>query len=90
MAKYGYEAIDRVRVGEANRLKHERPARRVIKGARRLRWRNAENPRRAEDRVRLREALAANRKLATVYALRDDLKVLWDHRHVGYAWRFSR
>lgn len=90
MAKYGYEAIDRVRVGEANRLKHERPARRVIKGARRLRWRNAENPRQEEDRVRLRELLAANRELATIYVLKDDLKALWDHRHVGYAWRFWR
>lgn len=88
VAKYGHEVIDRVRVDEANRLKHDRPARRVIKGSRWLLLRNAENLRREEDRVRLQELLAANRKLATVYVLKDDLKALWDYRHVGYAWRF--
>ena len=33
------------------------------------------------DRVRLREHLAANRRLATVYMLKDDLKSLWDYRY---------
>lgn len=31
VAKYGREVIDRVRVDEANRLRHDRPARKVIK-----------------------------------------------------------
>ena len=31
-----------------------------------------------KDRVRLRELLAANRRLATVYMLKDDLKSLWN------------
>ncbi len=88
VAKYGREVIDRVRVDEANRLKADKPARRVIKGARWLLLRNRENLRQEEDRVRLQELLAANRKLATVYVLKDDLKELWDYRHVGYAWRF--
>jgi transposase len=88
VAKYGHEVIDRVRVDEANRLRQDKPARKVIKGARWLLLRNAENLRREEDRVRLQELLAANRKLATVYVLKDDLKALWDYRHVGYAWRF--
>ncbi len=35
VAKYGREVIDRVRVDEANRLKHKRPLRRVVK---RSRW----------------------------------------------------
>jgi transposase len=88
VAKYGHDVIDRVRVDEANRLRDDRRARKVIKGSRWLLLRNAENLRRAEDRVRLQELLAANRKLATVYVLKDDLKTLWDYRHVGYAWRF--
>jgi len=36
LAKYGREVIDRVRVDEANRLRHDKPARRVIKGDRAL------------------------------------------------------
>lgn len=31
MAKYGQEVLDRVRVDEANRLRHDKPARKVIK-----------------------------------------------------------
>lgn len=34
MAKYGREVIDRVRVDVANRLRHDKPARKVIKQAR--------------------------------------------------------
>lgn len=86
--KYGREVIDRVRVDEANRLRDDQPARKVIKGARWLLLRNAENLPSEADRVRLRELLAANRKLATVYVLKDDLKELWNYRHEGYAWRF--
>jgi transposase len=39
------------------------------------------------DRVRVDEA---NRKLMTVYVLKDDLKELWAYRHTGYAARFWR
>jgi hypothetical protein len=46
-----------------------------------------ENLRREADRVRPQELLAANGKPATVYMLKDDLKALWDYRHVGHAWR---
>lgn len=88
VAKYGREVVDRVRVDEANRLRHDKSARKVIKGSRWLLLRNAENIKSERDRVRLRELLAANRKLATVYVLKDDLKALWAYRHEGYAWRF--
>lgn len=88
VAKYGREVIDRVRVDEANRLKHDQAARKVVKGSRWLLLRNPENIKRDEDRVRLDELLAANRKLARVYILKEDLKTLWDYRHAGYAWRF--
>lgn len=90
VAKYGREVIDRVRVDEANRWRDHKPARKIIKGARWLLLRNAENIDREEDRIRLRELLAANRKLATVYVLKDDLKSLWDYEHPGYARRFWR
>jgi transposase len=90
VAKYGREVIDRVRVDEANRLRQDRPARRLVKGARWLLLRNRDNVTRAEDQVRLRELLAANRALLTVYLLRDDLKALWEYRHPGYAERFWR
>jgi transposase len=88
VAKYGREVIDRVRVDEANRLRSDRAARRVIKGARWLLLRNRENIPKREDRVKLDELLAANRKLLTVYVLKDDLKHLWDYSYAGAAQRF--
>ncbi len=87
VAKYGREVIDRVRVDEANRLREDKPARKVIKGARWLLLRNRENVKR-EDRVKLDELLRANRKLTTVYVLKDDLKHLWDYVSPGAARRF--
>ena len=87
VAKYGREVIDRVRVDEANRVRPDKPARKIIKGARWLLLRNRENVK-AEDRVRLRELLAANRRLAAVYVLKDDLKHLWDYTYSGAARRF--
>ena len=88
VAKYGREVIDRVRVDEANRLRHDQPARQVIKGARWLLLRNRKNVRRREDRVRLQDLLRANRALMTVYVLKDDLKQLWKYRSSGWARRF--
>jgi len=88
VAKYGREVIDRVRVDEANRLREDKKARKVIKGARWLLLRNRENLARPQDRVRLSELLKANRRLATVYVLKEDLKHLWDYRHRGAARRF--
>ena len=88
VAKYGREVIDRVRVDEANRLRADKRARRVIKGARWLLLRNAENIVKVEDRIRLQELLKANRHLLTVYVLKDDLKHLWDYRRMASARRF--
>lgn len=87
VAKYGREVIDRVRVDEANRLRHDRAARQVIKSARWLLLRNRENVR-PEDRVKLRDLLAANRRLAAVYVLKDDIKHLWRYAYPGAARRF--
>lgn len=88
VAKYAREVIDRVRVDEANRLRNDRKARKVIKGSRWLLLRNRENIQRSEDRVRLRELLDANKKLMTVYLLKDDLKQLWKYRYSAAALRF--
>jgi len=87
VAKYGREVIDRVRVAEAHRVRHDTAARKVIKGARWLLLRNRETVK-SEDRVRLRELLAANRRLAAVYVLKDDLKHLWDYTYPGAAIHF--
>ena len=62
VAKYGREVVDRVRVDEANRLRDDKPARKVIKGARWLLLRNRDNIEKEQDRVRLDELLAANRR----------------------------
>jgi transposase len=88
VAKYGREVIDRVRVDEANRLRHDRPARRLVKGSRWLLLRNRDNVSNESDQVRLQELLKANRALFIVYVLKDDLKALWGYRHSGYAKRF--
>jgi transposase len=88
VAKYGREVIDRVRVDEANRLRGERAARKVVRSSRWLLLRNRENVTREDDQIRLNELLAANQALMTVYVLKDDLKALWDYRHRRYAMRF--
>jgi transposase len=88
LAKYGREVIDAVRIAEARR-QTGRGERQVLKGARWLLLRNGENLKR-DDAVRLRELLKANRKLATVYVLKDDLKSLWDYRRMPWAAQFFR
>lgn len=88
MAKYGREVIDKVRLAEAKRQTN-RGERQVIKGARWLLLRNSVNLKR-QDQVRLRELLAANRRLATVYVLKDDLKSLWDYSYPNWAMLFFR
>lgn len=88
VAKYGREVIDRVRVDQANRLRADKKARRVVKSSRWLLLRNKENLTRREDRIQLRELLAANRPLLTAYVLKDDLKHLWDYHYPKAAQRF--
>lgn len=85
IAKYGREVIDRVRVDEANRLKQDRPMRRVVKRARWLLLRNRENiP--SGQQTSLDELLAANRALTTVYIMKASLKELWQAES-AWQWR---
>jgi transposase len=88
VSRYGREVIDRVRVDEANRLRHDPRGRAVVKGSRWLLLRNYDNIEKREDRIRLQELLAANKTLAKVYILKDDLKQLWDFHYPGAAMRF--
>ena len=85
--KYGREVIDRVRVDESNRLKADKAARKVVKGSKWLLLANKENLATPDQRIRLKELLAANRALMTVYLLRDDLKRLWSYTREGWARR---
>lgn len=86
IAKYGREVIDRVRVDEANRLKHDRPQRQVVKRARWLLLRNKENVP-AEQLPKLDELLAANQALMTTYVMKASLKELWQP---GNVWQWRR
>lgn len=86
VAKYGREVIDRVRVDEANRLRHDKPARKVIKQARWLLLRNPENLKREDQQVRLQDLLAANQSLMTVYLMKAELKTLWSPT-TAWSWR---
>lgn len=84
VAKYGREVIDRVRVDQANQLRHDRPARKVLKSSR---WLLLRNRRGLDERqaVHLKELLAANQPLLCVYVLRDALKQLWFYRKPAWA-----
>jgi transposase len=86
IAKYGREVIDRVRVDEANRLRHDKPARKVIKQARWLLLRNPENLKREDQQVHLQDLLAANQSLMTVYLMKAELKALWSPA-TAWGWR---
>ena len=86
VAKYGREVIDRVRVDEANRLRHDKPTRKVIKQARWLLLRNPQNLKTPEQTVRLEDLLAANQALMTVYLMKAELKTLWTPS-TAWGWR---
>lgn len=76
IAKFGREVIDRVRVDQANTLKADPTARRIIKRSRWLLLRNRDNLS-EEQAITLNELLAANAPLTIVYLLKAQLKELW-------------
>ncbi len=89
VAKYGRQVIDRVRVDQANQLRGDQPARRLVKQSRWLLLRNPENlePGQAAS---LKELLAANQPLMLVYLMKDQLKRLWYARSERAArWRLT-
>lgn len=86
VARYGRDVIDRIRVDQANALRHDKPARQVVKQSRWLLLRNRENLK-EDHAVRLQELLAANQPLATAYVLKDALKEVWYAPSVREGWR---
>lgn len=86
IAKYGREVISRVRVDAANQLRHDKPARRVIKQSHWLLLRNPASLNESE-RVRLDEVLQANQPIMTVHVMKEGLKSLWTATD---AWEWRR
>lgn len=76
VAKFGREVIDRVRVDQANQLRHDRPARTLVKRSRWLLLRNRSHLK-DDQALKLEELLQANQPLMTAYLLKDQLKELW-------------
>ncbi|OWI90503.1 ISL3 family transposase [Stutzerimonas stutzeri] len=86
VARYGREVIDRIRVDQANLLRDNKPARKVVKRSRWLLLRNAANLKDGQA-VQLQELLVANQPLATVYLLKDALKEVWYAPSVWEGWQ---
>ena len=84
IAAYGRDVIDKVRSQEARKATEKH--RDVIKGSRYLLLKNSENLDPARDEpARLSELLKLNKRLYTVYTLKDDLKELWLYRKEYWA-----
>lgn len=88
IAKYGREVISRVRVDAANRLRHDKPARRVVKRAHWLLLRNPDTIPSSRQQLQLDEVLAANSDLMTVYVMKAQLKELWT-ASTAWGWRMA-
>ena len=76
VARFGRDVVDRVRVDQANALRDQPAARKVVKRSRWLLLRNRDNLK-DDQSVRLDELLAANAPLAMVYLLKTELKEIW-------------
>jgi transposase len=82
VAKYSREVVDVIRLAEAK--KQDEAGRKLIKGSRYLLLKNAPNLL-GSQRKALRELLAANENLNTVYVLKDQLKRIWEYKHPAWA-----
>ena len=76
IAKYGREVVTRVRVDAANKLREDKPARRLVKQAHWLLLRNRSRLS-EQQQVHLDEVLAANQSILTAYVMQEQLKTLW-------------
>ena len=76
VARFGRDVVDRVRVDQANALRDQPAARKVVKRSRWLLLRNRDNLK-DDQSIRLDELLAANAPLASVYLLKTELKEVW-------------
>lgn len=76
VAKFGREVMDRVRVDQANQLKHDKKARQWVKRSRWVLLKNRDNLNTQQDSY-LTEILKINQELMTTYVLGAQLKELW-------------
>jgi len=77
--KYNQEVVDRVRLDEAKRCQTDEE-RRAMKKTKFILLKNRANLL-DDEPARLKQLLAANRRLSVVYILRDALKKLWDYSY---------
>lgn len=90
IAKFGREVIDRVRVDQANTLRHDKSERKRVKQSRWLLLRNPENLK-EDQRSELDTLLELNQPLLVVYLMKAKLKELWFARSERAArWRWTR
>lgn len=88
IAKYGREVISRVRVDTANKLRHDKPARRIVKRSHWLLLRNPDDIKAPSQQLQLKEVLEANTTLMTVYVMKAQLKELWN-APTARVWRMA-
>ena len=81
--KYNHEVIDRVRLDESLRYQN-REERQAFKKTKFLLLKNP-GKLLAHELARLNDLLRVNRRLLTVYLLRDALKRLWQYRYAAWA-----
>ena len=83
-------ALNEVRCDEYQKaLKSKSSVAHLIKGQRFNLYRLAENRTEAQS-LRLRELLDANQNLSTAHLLAEQLRLLWEYQHRGYAERYLR
>ena len=83
-------ALDEIRRAEyMSAVKSKSPTARLIQGQRFNLFRLSENRSEAQS-LRLQELLEANKNLSTAHLLCEQLRLLWDYRHKGYAERYLR
>jgi transposase len=83
-------ALDEIRRDEYQRaLKSKSPTAHLIKGQRFNLYRLPENRTEAQS-LRLQELLDANQNLSMAHLLSEQLRLLWDYQHRGYAERYLR
>ena len=77
------EVIDQVRIAESNKAQARN--RDVFKGAKYLLLKNRRNVRTCKARAHLKQLLALNRTISTVYILKDKLKHIWSYMSRAWA-----
>ncbi|MGC8817739.1 MAG: ISL3 family transposase, partial [Candidatus Hadarchaeum sp.] len=87
ISAYGREVVDKVRVEESKKARGRHKD--AYRGTRYILLSNHENLKDWQQE-KLSELLALNKRLFTVYLLKDDLKRLWQYRSPYHAERFFR